>query len=129
MAPYDMGEWPLVRVRVAGAAEVEAESWAPFGAFAEALDRGDPFAVLIEFPVRIPRPTHPPERMKWLKDSRPALAARCRGVAYVMASPEGVAHAERFVDAARNAFACPVEVFGDRVAAAAWARGELGSTA
>jgi hypothetical protein len=124
-AQYEMAEWPLVRVQVADVPEAD-ETWAPWTALSDALDRGGPFAFVIEFPPQVPKPSHPPDRMKWLKASRPLFTERCRGIAYVMGSPEGVAHADHWLDGCRNAYACPVEVFGDPEAAVDWARERLG---
>lgn len=97
-------------------------------ALREALARGEPFAAVVSMPVmaRPRRLAGAAERIRMLKELRPGLAARCRGLAFVMpmAAQQDNAKAIRSAD---KIWACPTTTTDDLEQARAWARDRLAS--
>jgi hypothetical protein len=122
----DLSDWPLV--------ELDVTVDAPAGAAASvavvlraALDRSEPFAAVLQVPAasgRDGRAAGVAERARMLRQLRPGLAQRCRGLAFV--TPVGQQHASvRLARSGPRLWGCPVTVTSDLAQARAWARAQL----
>jgi hypothetical protein len=99
----------------------EDDAVAVLDALAEGLERDEPFALLVVMPQNAPsgHQRRDPERMAWLKRARPSIAARCRGMAYVLPGDEIRAVAPP-ADVASRLFGCAVASCDDEPTARAW---------
>lgn len=118
-------DWPLLVVDLEDGAEDAGRALFQ-EALVGALARNEPFAVVAVMPSELPRQRRPPdpEQMRWLKRSRPQLAERCAGMAYVMAAWMRDESAKALA-AGPQIYGCPIEAFEQRAPALAWARGRL----
>ncbi|MEV3857430.1 hypothetical protein AB0J38_24255 [Streptomyces sp. NPDC050095] len=87
----------------------------------ELTDRAAPFAAVLLMPAPAERPTGvaATDRVRTLKELRPALTAHCRGLAFVARRPEAIHSGETL-------WGCPTTATQDAAAARAWARDRMG---
>lgn len=126
----DWTDWPLLRVCTAGVPDAEV-SRVVGDALAEALERGEAFAAVVETPQAAigrerPRGRGALERVRLVRRLRPGLAERCRGLAFVLPAASIRANARALTSGAKI-WGCPTTATDDPEHARAWARERLGS--
>ncbi|MQA86902.1 MAG: hypothetical protein GEV03_20295 [Streptosporangiales bacterium] len=126
----DWADWPLLEVRTGDLSAHEARTVVA-QALRQALDRGEPFAAVVEIPqvpVRRPRMRGTVEHVRLVKELRPGLAERCRGLVVVM--PAHALHDNtKTIRAGAKIWGCPTFAVDDLARARAWARDQLSASA
>lgn len=125
----DWTAWPLLRVRAAGLTAEEVP--AVVGeALRAALDRGGPFAAVVEMPPvsRARRPGGALEQVRLVRPLRGGLAERCRGLAFVMPAASLKANT-KVVRSGPKIWGCPTYADDDPARAIAWAGERLAGDA
>lgn len=117
MSEVRWDDWPLVTL-TAGAGSAADFRESILGMLGDALERGTPFAAVVDMSRGVPgAETDPPgraaEHARAVKEMRPALAERCRGLAFV--APGSRAASDRF-------WGCPATTVGGTAEAYAWVR-------
>lgn len=126
MLAADWDDWPLVQIRTGEVPEDEVPDVVS-QALREALDRGEAFAAVVEMGgagSRRGRVRDAARRVRMVKQLRPGLADRCRGLAFVMPA-EALRDNEKAIRSASKIWGCPTTAVGDFAEGREWARGRL----
>jgi hypothetical protein len=97
------------------------------GALRVALDRAEPFAAVVEMPsgaARGGRVRAAVEQVRLVRQLRPGLAQRCRGLAFVVTAQALDEHA-KVIKSGPKIWGCSVTVATDMHQARVWARDQL----
>jgi hypothetical protein len=120
----DWTQWPVLLVQASGMSADEARQ-ETVRALDEALARDEAFAVVLEMPPRQSGTVRDRVgQVRMIKRLRPGLAARCRGLAFVLAAEAQHEHAKLLRSGAK-VWGCPVHADTDPDGARAWARQRL----
>jgi hypothetical protein len=122
----DWDDWPLVQIRIGDTPEDEIPD-VVWQALRAALDRNETFAAVVEMPTvasRRGRIRDAARRVRMVKQLRPGLAERCRGLAFVMPA-EALRENEKTIRSASKIWGCPTTAVDDFTQGREWARGRL----
>jgi hypothetical protein len=122
----DWADWPLVQIRTGDTPEDEIPALV-WEALRAALDRDEEFAAVVEMPQvasRKGRVRDAVTRVRMVKQLRPGLADRCRGLAFVMPA-EALRDNEKAIRSASKIWGCPTTAVDDFAHGREWARGRL----
>jgi hypothetical protein len=120
----DWTQWPLLQVRADDLSADEARDQTA-QALSAALERDEPFAAVVDMPP--PQPVKvrgAVGQMRMVRRLRPGLAARCRGLAFVLSADAQREHA-KLIKSGAKVWGCPVHADADSDAARGWARQRL----
>lgn len=122
----DRPAWPVLELDASDAPAQDAVTVIADGLRA-ALEAATPFAAVLRVPPpagRQRRTAGAVERVRILRQLRPGLAERCRGLAFVM--PAEALHADtRLARSGPKLWGCPTTATDDIEQARAWAREQL----
>lgn len=113
--------WPLLEISAAELPHAEARSLV-VRTLSAALDRDEPFAALVQMPPDAPRGGGAPDavqQVRSLRELRPGLAERCRGLAFVLSAEERARHS-KVIQSGATVWGCPTAAVDGPTAARAW---------
>ncbi|MEU8867943.1 hypothetical protein [Streptomyces umbrinus] len=113
--------WPLLEIGAAELPHAEARSLV-VRTLSAALDRGEPFAALVRMPPDAPRGGGAPDavvQVRSLRELRPGLAERCRGLAFVLSAEEQARHS-KVIQSGTAVWGCPTTAVDGPTAARVW---------
>jgi hypothetical protein len=120
----DWTQWPILLVR-AGESAADQARRETLRALDEALARDEAFAVVVELPSEQSGKVR--DRLghvRMIRRLRPGLAARCRGLAFVLPAEAQHRHA-KLLGSGAKVWGCPVHADADPDGARSWARRRL----
>lgn len=122
----DWAGWPLLEIRAGDLSRDDARALV-VRALGEALDRGEPFAAMVRMPPAAPevRDTRGAvDQVRSVRQLRPELAERCRGLVFLLSAEEQSLHA-KMLRSGTKVWGCPTAAADGPELARAWLRGRL----
>lgn len=123
--PVEWSNWPLLEIHAGELPHDEARALV-VRTLDEALDRGEPFAALVRMP---PAPEERDTRgavdqVRSVRELRPRLAERCRGLVFLLSAEEQQRHA-KVLRSGTKVWGCPTAAADGPELGRAWLRGQL----